>query len=264
MGNLTLNLLNSTVCSKVLRCLLLLATVLISTRIISASEVRIVESAGIYYELTDGAFSSAQQKFAGTAKVVCPQNDPSLTYNITTAIIPQFVTDPAGAKYLVTDISEAAFYNCVSLKTVSIPANVTQIEYNAFLYCRNIVTFRIERSTTPLIIGKQIFDGQRLDKHDSYAPLNFYIGRPLSVSGDASLLCQTNTVKCEIEGVTHLTSEYITGCRSLKELTLYTGLESVDNISGCASLTYLEIPEGVVRLGTQAPDGGLQLSLIHI
>lgn len=262
MGNFSLCLPMSVEFNRAFWLYSLLIAIFLSPLLVSASSLRIIESGGLYYELTDGVVAAAQHTYTGTAKIVCPENNPNLTYNIATAIIPESITDSHGAKYLVTTVGEAAFYNCTSLKNVSIPANVTQIEYNAFLYCSGIETFRIERASQPLNIGKQIFDGQRLDKHHNYAPTSFYIGRPLKVSGDVSLLCQTNAHTCEIEGVNELTKEYVNGCESLKELILHPGLESIDNISGCTDLTLLEVPEGVTRIGshtsTTAPDGGLQ------
>lgn len=230
---------------------LLLFICILSLPLPAAAATTIVRD-GLYYQLIQDPVDG----YAGTAQVIEAPDDAKS--EILSAMIPDYVTDDSGNKYIVTCIKNGAFYKCTSLKQVSIPESVVLIEDNAFLYCNSIESLRIEPAQTPLNFGLYLFDGQNSNKHKDYAEMNCYIGRELTSGGRSSFLMQTNTVKCEIEGVENITSYYIKDCDSLRELILHNGVKTVENISGCASLTHLEIPEGVTQLGNyDTSDTGL-------
>jgi hypothetical protein len=56
----------------------------------------------------------------------------------------------------VTKIGEAAFFGCVSLKSIELPPLITSIEVGTFFACESLTSIEIP----PLVktIGKQAFD----------------------------------------------------------------------------------------------------------
>ena len=63
----------------------------------------------------------------------------------TEAIIPEKID---GKK--VTEIGDRAFYQCDSLKSVTIPNSVTSIGYCAFYQCYNLISITIPKSVTSI------------------------------------------------------------------------------------------------------------------
>ena len=74
---------------------------------------------------------------------------------LTTALIPETVTYN-DITYDVIGVSARAFYNCSSLKSVTIPNSVTSIGYNAFLGCSALTSVTL-LSEIPPILGANVF-----------------------------------------------------------------------------------------------------------
>ena len=80
--------------------------------------------------------------------------------SITSAIIPSTVTYN-GTTYSVTSIGDRAFYDCMSLASVTIPESVTSIGDEAFMWCSYLTSITC-LGTTPPTLGTDVFYGTKL------------------------------------------------------------------------------------------------------
>ena len=118
------------------------------------------------------------------------------------------------------------FYNCPSLKTVTINDGVKIIEENAFACCSLLSSVTLPETLET--VGNQVF----------YA-------------------CTSLTDVTVPSGVTSLGDHIFYGCTSLASVTLYEGITKIPNYSfqNCTSLTSVIIPSGVTTVGTSAFSG---------
>ena len=91
----------------------------------------------------------------------------------------------------VTAIGERAFFNCKTVKSVTIPTSVTQIWHRAFTNCRNLESVTIPSSVTD--IGFYVFMGCASLKEVTIPMSVTYVG------GDIFQMCDGVTVNCEAE-----------------------------------------------------------------
>ena len=95
---------------------------------------------GIYYNFLGNNAEVTYQKY----------QDPYYISDYSgTVIIPESVTYN-GNIYSVTSIGEAAFYNCSSLTSITIPHNVTIIGFAAFHECSSLISITIPNSVTSI------------------------------------------------------------------------------------------------------------------
>ena len=81
-------------------------------------------------------------------------------WSITSAVIPSTVTYN-GTTYSVTSIGEEAFYDRISLTSITIPNSVTSIGDEAFYYCFYLTSVTC-LGTTPPTLGTDVFYGTEL------------------------------------------------------------------------------------------------------
>ena len=125
----------------------------------------------------------------------------------------------------VTKIGENAFYDCKSLTSIEIPANVTSIDYGAFYNCSSLTSISIPSSVTSIRTSA------------------FY-----SCSGLTSIEIPAN--------VTSIDYGAFEDCSGLETVTF--GENSKLKIIGnyvfryCSSLTSISIPSSVTSIGSNA------------
>ena len=68
---------------------------------------------------------------------------------VSTVSIPNTVTFD-GLNYTVTEIGEKAFYNCISLESITIPDSVTNIGDRAFAYCSYLESITLPDGVTKI------------------------------------------------------------------------------------------------------------------
>lgn len=143
--------------------------------------------------------------------------------------IPASITTE-GTTYSVTMVTENAFAECSSLKTVVIPSSVHTIEPWAFYWCPSLTTVTIPEGVT-------------------------YIGNYAFCNSD-----QLTTITLP-EGLTYLGKSALAWCSSLTDITLPSTLTTISNklFVSCLSLTQLVIPEGVEEIEEYAISGCLKL-----
>ena len=123
----------------------------------------------------------------------------------------------------VTQIGYNAFVYCTSLTSITLPEGVTQIGACAFYYCTSLTSITLPESLTQ--IGSIAFYG-----------------------------CTSLTSITLPEGVTQIINSVFEGCTSLTSITLPESLTQIGNsaFSGCTSLASITLPEGVTQIETCA------------
>ena len=147
---------------------------------------------------------------------------------LTSVDIPQVVTYE-GKTYKVTCIDDDAFSECISLNSVSIGKNVTEIRYRAFNACNNLQSIEIPNSVTT--IGVQAFASC-----ESLTNLNL----PESVTHIAEwafLECVFDSIHIP-NTVTYIGTQAFYGA-GLKSVTIPVNVDSVgyQAFAGCENLS---------------------------
>ena len=139
-----------------------------------------------------------------------------------------------GIIYSVTSIRDYAFYNCTSLKSVTIPDSVTSIGSYAFDGCSSLTSVTIPDSVTS--IGNNAFSGC-----DSLKSVT--IGNSVTSIGDRAF----------------------SDCDSLTSVTIPDSVTSIGDwaFRGCTSLTSVTIPDSVTSIGSYAFDGCSSLDDVY-
>jgi len=119
----------------------------------------------------------------------------------------------------VTNIGEAAFYNCTSLTNVTIPDSVTSIGEETFRNCTSLANLTIPHSVTS--IGNRAFYG-----------------------------CTSLTNVTIPNSVTNIGGETFRDCTRLSNVRIPDSLTSIspDTFAGCTSLTSVTIPDSVTNI----------------
>ncbi|MBR3589881.1 MAG: leucine-rich repeat protein [Alistipes sp.] len=135
----------------------------------------------------------------------------------------------------VTEIGDLAFYNCTSLKNITIPNSVTNIGYRAFSGCTSLKSIIIPESV------KEIEGGTFRD-------------------------CSSLTNVTIPDSVTNIGDLAFSECTSLTNMTIPDSVTSIGNSAffGCTSLTSVNIPDSVTTIGGAAFQGCFLLKSITI
>ena len=153
--------------------------------------------------------------------------------------LPSEITIPSEYKGRpVTEIENQAFRYCKKLTSVTIPNSVTSIGEGAFRYCTSL-----ESITLPFV-------GESATSHQH---LSYIFGLD---DGDHGFSLVPESLKEVIisDGCDSLGDYAFSGCDSLTSITIPNGVTSIgeEAFYSCSSLTSITIPNGVTSIGDQA------------
>ena len=146
----------------------------------------------------------------------------------------------------VTNISDYAFKNCKSLKSIKIPNSVTSIGFAAFAHCESLTSITIPDSVTS--IGWYAFSG-------CSALTNITISNSVtSIGYEAFGLCKSLTGITLPDSVTSIGNWAFHGCSSLTSITIPDSLTSIglSAFDNCSSLASVKIPNSVTSISDYA------------
>lgn len=211
-----------------------------STSVIAAGEM---QTGGLSFYLgdTDALLYNVDTDVTGSDVVIpatVEQDGNSYTVNEMRAALlknsaaVKSVTIPAS----ITQIPNDAFRNCTELTSVTMPATVTSIGAYAFSYCKALTTVNVCADNLT-IADRAFYSCESLETINS--------ANPLQLSSDISKLGM----------------EFV-GCKSLKAVSVAGGMIGSFAFDGCESLVSVGIAEGVKTIGEYAFDGCTSLKRI--
>lgn len=162
----------------------------------------------------------------------------------------------------LTTIPRNAFYQCMSLETITLPETITYIANYAFMGCSGLTGFIIPDAVTS--IGENAFSGCTSlttitipENVISMAGVEFanctnltsatILGKPSSLAGTFSGCSKLEQANIPESVVTMKTTFY--GCTNLKSVSIPKSVTSIGSgstysLSGCYNLTKIEVEEG--------------------
>ena len=166
----------------------------------------------------------------------------------------------------VLEIKGYAFRNCVSLKSITIPASVSKIETSAFQGCTNLESIVVEE-------GNSTYDSR-----DNCNAVIETATNTLKVGLSSTIIPNTvttigggafkgTTLKSIVipEGVTQIENEAFDGCKSLETVSLPNSLERIYyNAFRYSNISSISIPAGVKYIYDYAFHGCGNLSTITV
>ena len=166
----------------------------------------------------------------------------------------------------ITSIPTEAFNFCTALKSIHLPATVTEIERNAFIYCKSLAAVTIEEGGEILKIGNTAFKGTKL----SVTNINALIKNVTEISEYAyqettSTVDEDGTLVIP-EGITTIGREAFRKANGIKKIQFPSSLVSIESyaFSECSNLTEVVIPDGVISIGDSAFRGCASLKKVVV
>ena len=162
----------------------------------------------------------------------------------------------------VVEISDAAFYHCSQLKTITIPATVTKIGKMAFAGCVQLTAVKYVDDKNITIIDEYAF---------AYCKSLASITLPdtLTVLGEGAFFqcaalpsinipAVVRNAESKVQsGITTISDMTFMGCESLTTVTGGEGVEVIGNYAfrGCAKLTSVSLSSVLTKIGDYAFSG---------
>lgn len=150
----------------------------------------------------------------------------------------------------VKNLGENLFKGNKTISSVTIPASIEKIAFNAFENCTALekVTFLGNATSNPLVFGNEVFKGCTALKDITF-PANAGVISSGMFEGCTSL------IKLPIAGVVvTIANNAFKGCTALEEMVLPEGLKEIakNAFDGCTTLPRIVFPESLATIGQEA------------
>ena len=147
-------------------------------------------------------------------------------------------------------ILDAAFMNCVNLRSIEIPNNITSMGSQVFKNCNNLQDVKFGTNCQLKSIGFEFFYGCR-------NLISIQMPKEISVIGEYAFFECNSLINIEIPSrVVSIEDNAFYGCQRLERVTFENNsqLSSIGNnaFSTCNSLTSISIPSNVTSIGDVA------------
>lgn len=155
-------------------------------------------------------------------------------------------------KYTVTAIGDKAFWECTSLKEVTIPQSVTSIGEDAFQICHNLTSVTIKNAATS--IGDYAFCQCKSLETLSWDENITTIGKDASIGDHAFYGCIRLKTLSLGEKIKTIGEEAFWDCERLDNVTIPDSVTSIGNsaFGFCYDLTTLSLGENIETIGGDA------------
>ena len=180
--------------------------------------------------------------------------------------IPEKIHEKSG-DYTVTAIGNRAFWECTSLKEVTIPQSVTSIGDKAFYDCRGLTSVTIPQSVTS--IGDRAFGECIHLKTLSFGENSFgeNIETNIKTIGNYAFFHCNDLESVTIpQSVTSIGREAFRFCNKMESLAINGAIESmgIGAFAGCISLKTLSLGENIKMIGNSAFDSCTNIDLTNV
>ena len=163
-----------------------------------------------------------------------------------------------GITYSITGIGINAFWECIGLKSITIPNGIKEIGAQTFYKCSSLVTAKLSDAITTLPVNA-FFGCSTLT--------NIQLPSNLSKIGSYAFEACSSITSLIIPGtVQEIGNQAFQGCTSLSDINIPEGITIIDTwtFGLCTSLKNIRIPDSVKEIGTSAFYGCSSLSEIDL
>lgn len=185
----------------------------------------------------------------------CENNDfPSFSYNSEL----KEVWIPDGITKMSNERGNGLFDNCTSLKSISLPAGLTEIGRSMFYECGSLESVYIPDSVTT--IEESAFNG-------CLGLTSISIPDSVTKMGDMAFYRCESLVSADLgSGITEIGSSTFSYCYSLSDVKLGNNITNIGPYAfdQCTSLTNIDLPADLTELGEFAFDSCTSLTSIVI
>ena len=176
----------------------------------------------------------------------------------TDLVVPSTIDDPDYGEQEVAEIKNAAFRDCTSLKSITLPSTLTTIYSNAFEGCTSLTSITLPSSVG--YIGSNAFEGCTSLTQITLPDSLEYISEG-TFKG-----CTSLTSIALPESLNHIEARAFEGCTSLAQITLPDELKYIpyEAFKGCTSLASIALPESLIFIESNAFEGCTSLTQITL
>lgn len=154
----------------------------------------------------------------------------------------------------LTHIGDGAFYWCMKLTAITLPAGLTHIWDDAFWGCEELTAITLPASLTH--IGDGAFASSGIRSVVNHSPhFLFQDGCLIDVQGKRLIAFLSDKAEVTLPaGLTHIGDKAFEDCKKLTAITLPDGLTHIGDgaFCGCRNLTTIILPDGLAHIGDGA------------
>ena len=154
----------------------------------------------------------------------------------------------------LTHIGDGAFYWCMKLTAITLPAGLTHIWDDAFWGCEELTAITLPASLTH--IGDGAFASSGIRSVVNHSPhFLFQDGCLIDVQGKRLIAFLSDKAEVTLpSGLTHIGDKAFEDCKKLTAITLPDGLTHIGDgaFCGCRNLTTIILPDGLAHIGDGA------------